>query len=666
MAWLFGAERKQQEQGLRAIPIVLGIVGHRELREEDRPAIRAALEKVFSEMRAAYRHSPLVVLTSLAEGADQLAAETALASGGYVRAPLPFVPDVFRQSTSFDTEPGRQQFDRLLADARVEWFVAPLPIGTAPADAPWLSVASDKTDPVASALRHTCYANAAGYVVRHCHALVALWDGQPPDPARPSGTAESVAFKLHGRPPASYPFPLRATEPLGYRSDRGPVCVIHTPRADAPARSCAGALDIRVPRDIEPFEWPVSGQPLARRIGARRLLWRLLSSFGLDGMHQRHRSRAARETTATDGHAAELRQFQQICQSVDDFNRDIQTQPGSAEVEVQSRAVPTRCAEADPFDDQHRRWFERLSAVREAAAFLSRRLQTRLDRVMVLLFLLLGCSAAAFHLYVHWIHTSEVGRHAVRAPRLLELSIVFLSAAVLLTLFVRWRRCEERRLDYRALAEALRVRRQWALAGIGASVADAYLGQMRNEMTWVRHALRHVCPPPEQWASRFERLPSSQRLKLLTVVRNDWVQGQADYYETSHAREHRAATRLRRLGLGFAASGWVLLFMLVVPWPVTATHPPGWMLIMAPLLITISGLCIAYNDRRSHEELSNQYERLRVLFGNGLTELDLHLRDGDVAGAQQVLRALGQEALAEHAQWLILRRARPMELHLGG
>jgi hypothetical protein len=32
---------------------------------------------------------------------------------------------------------------------------------------------------------------------------------------------------------------------------------------------------------------------------------------------------------------------------------------------------------------------------------------------------------------------------------------------------------------------------------------------------------------------------------------------------------------------------------------------------------------------------------------------------------KSALKALGQEAIAEHAQWLILRRARPLELHIG-
>jgi hypothetical protein len=57
---------------------------------------------------------------------------------------------------------------------------------------------------------------------------------------------------------------------------------------------------------------------------------------------------------------------------------------------------------------------------------------------------------------------------------------------------------------------------------------------------------------------------------------------------------------------------------------------------------------------------------MRAVFRNGDLELARRLERGDVEGAQGVLSALGTEAIIEHSQWLILRRARPLELHFGG
>src|SRR5436305_1186651 len=88
------------------------------------------------------------------------------------------------------------------------------------------------------------------------------------------------------------------------------------------------------------------------------------------------------------------------------------------------------------------------------------------------------------------------------------LSLLFIRA------WVRWTRLDERRLDYRFLAEALRIRRAWALAGIGQSVADSYLGQLRSEVSWVRRALHSVCPPPRCWVETFAALEPPQQRQL--------------------------------------------------------------------------------------------------------------------------------------------------------
>src|SRR5207248_51667 len=47
-----------------------------------------------------------------------------------------------------------------------------------------------------------------------------------------------------------------------------------------------------------------------------------------------------------------------------------------------------------------------------------------------------------------------------------------------------------------------------------------------------------------------------------------------------------------------------------------------------------------------------QYERMGIVFSNGDRELEGRLNQGDIAGAQRVIEALGHEAIVEHSQWL--------------
>jgi hypothetical protein len=191
-----------QDKGLPAVQIVLGVVGHRDIRNrKDGERIWKTMVKLFREFMETYKPAPLVVLTSLAEGADQLAALAAIQSGAFVRAPSPFEREFYRQSTSFDTDRGRKLLNKILDHKRVDWFVVPTPPGADPgartdpvadrfvalglpegvygATMDWVKVAKqdNNQDRAYRDLRHACYVNAGGYLIRRCHALVALWDG---------------------------------------------------------------------------------------------------------------------------------------------------------------------------------------------------------------------------------------------------------------------------------------------------------------------------------------------------------------------------------------------------------------------------------------------------------------------------------------------------------
>ena len=680
--------------GLPAVPIVLGVVGHRNLRRADLPALTASLQAIFTQFRAAYSDTPLVLLSSLAEGADQLAAEVALANGVFVRAPLPFRADIFRASTSFDTDDGRKKLDNLLSDPRVESFVVPLPGTVSHSAIDWLAVASDRTNVDHIERRRQCYANAGGYLVRHCHTLIALWDGREADPKRPSGTAEHVMFKLSGQPPVHYPWTDAA--PLGYRGDRGPVCVIHAPRNSVPPGTlteaqAAGTVDIKLPSDAGGIS--IGSQPLARAEGPGiRFLQRIWNALGLGVLFRHLREdllgKPTPEQMAKTRTRAELRQFRETCQAVDDFNRNI-IEPDvldpDAEKPLRER-LRKAGREADKIfhgDKQFRRWYYRLSAVREASAWLTGRRKDTCDRALIwLLFILLGGSVTLFHLYAHWYDPAGVGPHPTHRPAFYWLFVVAVLVAIGQVWYIWWERLDEQRLDYRALAETLRVRKAWAQAGLADSVADSYLGQLRNEMSWIHRALTHVCPPPARWVEQFKDLSTRQRYGRLRSVLDRWVKDQLHHYHKNQKQEHFYAAVFRLTGITLAVAGWLLILVTILPgWlssshpatepesahhatGVSTQHPEPWMLIATGLLAVGAGLCVAFCERRSHEELSKQYERMGVVFEDGLRELKRQLARPDfVDGAQAVIRKLGHEAITEHAQWLILRRARPLELH---
>lgn len=202
------------------LPLVVAVSGHRDLPAADLPAIRARISAFFQELRADYPHTPLRLLSALAEGADRVAAEVALELGVELVVPLPMPADLYER----DFPGSRESFQALLDAAAREdaerVFTLPLAPG-------------NSSDAIAApgAARDRQYEQLAAYLARHAHLLLALWDGDRTE--KPGGTAQAVRFKLEG-----------VTGTFG--AGRGPLDVPDTgPVYHVPVRrsSASGAAD---------------------------------------------------------------------------------------------------------------------------------------------------------------------------------------------------------------------------------------------------------------------------------------------------------------------------------------------------------------------------------------------------------------------------------------
>src|SRR5450755_2381734 len=75
--------------GLPDIPLVVGVTSHRNIAASELEPIRQRVRDFFAQLKHDFPELPLVVLSALAEGGDQLVAEEALAAGARLIAPLP-------------------------------------------------------------------------------------------------------------------------------------------------------------------------------------------------------------------------------------------------------------------------------------------------------------------------------------------------------------------------------------------------------------------------------------------------------------------------------------------------------------------------------------------------------------------------------------------------
>ena len=75
-------------------------------------------------------------------------------------------------------------------------------------------------------------------------------------------------------------------------------------------------------------------------------------------------------------------------------------------------------------------------------------------------------------------------------------------------------------------------------------------------------------------------------------------------------------------------------------------------------LSLIAAVREAYAYRKADKELVKQYRFMRRIYRNARIALDAA---GSVREKCEILRALGEAALAEHAEWALMHRDRPIE-----
>jgi hypothetical protein len=660
------------------VPLVIGVVGHRRIHADDQPPLRKALAAVIREYQAAYPMTPLVVLTSLAQGADTLAAHAALECGVHVRAALPMPRSAYRASSSFDDDDARNEFDKILDRPKVELLELAMPESAGQPPDDWAVVANSK-EPACADYRHLAYAVAGLYLVRHSDVLVALWDGEQADETKPSGTAEHVALKLDGVPPQS--LGEVPGEPLGVYSERGPVVVLHTPRSDQRrAAHAAGVRDVRTPlrtqhdKDgllIAPAYQRTYGNsngnvPLAKSVDDwPQRVWNWLGDecrrcrqLWSDAVES-WRETPHPETTISDAEwgAREIAHHQARCQTVEQFNREIRALPESEKAGGSEWKTT-----AQFFSVGERLWVQRIAQTRKAAGTLSGVLEKRIRRLQTTIFVLLFVSMLGFHLFGHLTSWPKEADHPHYNADYLWVAVLSVLAALVLGMVASIRNFDRRRLDYRALAEALRVRIWWCVAGVGKSVALAYPEQVRGEVGWIRQAVRNLsAPSSEEFREAFDRADAGVQRQRLESVRQGWIADQVKQHFKGHHRQHRKSNLLRRGGMAVAGAGWIGMAVLL---GVDFGHWMHASLVAIGMLTIAGGLTIGYSERRTHEELANQYQRAHQVFRNGLREVDARLAADDVAGARAVCETLGVEALNENGQWLTIRRSKPVEIHV--
>jgi hypothetical protein len=615
------------------LPLVIGATGHRDLCDKDLPDLEREVKAAIKRLKCQYLHNdpetPIVVLSSLAEGGDRLIARVAMGLGAKLVAPLPMAESEYRRDF-LDPEL------RLKPDAIVE-FDSLKELAVAK---PVMRLAEGNTSENVreKARRALQYREVGLFIVRHCHVLIALWDGDASNTAT-GGTAEVVRFKRDG-------IPLEVSESAQATLDApeiGPVIHIVTPRTKSP----------------DPV---VTTQP-----------------WGADP--DRDGSQKVEQHHPWENFKLQIALTQQFNGEAAELERDPKRAPllkkNLDSLFVDPEKDPEKRIPGAPACDRAMKLVPHWCKLYQFADTLAQEWQGKFRRDWIGLFSLGLLAIVIFETLTHLLFDKDWGYWLLFAY-----GIVFAAVFGWFSLARRGKH-QERFLDYRALAEALRVAVFWKLVGIGwpprpgspavsatvdlssgDSVAKAYPIRQPRELDWVKTCLRTL----ELLDSR--ELPDKLKHDFETDghpwARAFWVHGQFEFFRQRGPAHDDEAGKL--LGWFFFL---VILSVMFGVWLFLAGAFGGhviwnhddWrhrlFIFLIGLLPGVAAGFAGYAERLALEAQARQYDRMRALFARAHEILQSH---PPVAfrHIQALYGELGAEAMKENAEWVAIYRQRPI------
>jgi len=354
--------------------------------------------------------------------------------------------------------------------------------------------------------------------------------------------------------------------------------------------------------------------------------------------------------------------YARIFERMDLFNRDVLTriERGHEASHSGHRLIPKPIRVALPNELQ--RLIDHYAVADALAIFFQRRTRQSM-RILIFGYGLVG---------LIWFAIFAHGPPKLQLPALL-LYLLTIALASGHYWYAKSNELKTRYIDYRALAEGLRVQTFWTLAGINHTVANHYLRKQKTELDWIRNAVR-------AWSLKLQGV---HVVRDLEAVQKHWVEDQARFFDKASRRDSKHHRRELRwtwspiLGLAItglaAAIGYASLETPFPLFPRLTTHEyemdvHGAVAIIMTLLPAISGVVAAYSLKMAFNEQRKQYSRMRELYQHGskcLAEA-LSSKNERQARAQRIILDLGKEALEENGDWVLLHREREFEMRVGG
>ena len=524
------SEARRWDDGLD-VPIMVSVTGHVDLVDEEVPGIRGKVRGFLENLRREYPSTRVIVMSALARGADILVSEEALDLGIHVAPVLPMPIEQYR-GTIGDPD-SLSRFDGILGNPLT---YTPYLLRTESAD------------------ERDSFRNLSAFLIFNSHIMLGLWDGREYD--RNGGTYDTLRMAYGG---VDAVIRARYLDTV-VRSRRGSDRIRYLDSAE----DCL-IYRIEAGRTLSDDQLRARGcaEP-GRTMRGEGYIVPLMVSYdtGRDSLFE------------AKMHAQMPASYDSAFRRIDEMNRDMGAEVRGAEVVYRPGTVAANTAghekrgsrfyllDTEDVPEEVRGYVEEVKSegVMDAAA----------DRYHVVDQMALDYQNGSFsriHLMiVVAVLTSLSFSVFILSGGSLAVNLVYTALLLLGILMSRVhirRKTYSKFIEYRALAESMRVEYYRGLMGSREPVPELCYGYMKNELFWIRSVLK-------AWNSNFLNdygrvtCIDGYEKKSMAIAENCWMVGQKRYHDSKRGKNERLYNRYNEVSRALVLATTLISAVLII------------------------------------------------------------------------------------------------------
>lgn len=548
---------KRYEKGLK-VPIIFSVTGHRDIPSAQCALVEERIVELFEDFHKKYPDTELILISPLADGGDRIAARAALRSGVKIAPILPSTEEKYKKTFGDANDQNSvkesvEEFEKIIRDK--EWVFSPCIL--------FNENLTQRPEGAGSV-----YRALSAHMIANSHIMIALWDGREyAEKSVAGGTYDTVRMAYRG-----------IDQEVMYMAQ--PIPASESTKKSSPYRYLDITEDclifhIKTDRELSEEEMKKKGAIEPKQLmppGTTGYIVPEMVSIESEE-YEREADKGAffRKKAKTDSNLERYKvmiggqtidasndlpkYYHKIFLRMDEMNRDIAAQEKknaaptkmfgkkrSSEKERESKAYENMFGECTVDIDAgvmremmlRKETVDELAMAYQVSSFRDIKISIALGVITTLflqLYILFGATSVIILLY-----------------------LFSLSAAMLF--FWMHKRSEryQKFIEYRLLAESMRVCCYWSLIGINESVTSSCYGYMKNDTMWARCVL-------SAWESWFlndylqtESLSDETKRK----IGQEWINGQKSYHNRKKTNNVWKATAARKIGFFLKVSSILL------------------------------------------------------------------------------------------------------------